>query len=173
MISAPRFPRGFPGRLITTAVMAIVMLAHPLSAEEEGTGFLWFSKLGQGTPEGAKITWCGREWIVRATDTPEEPGSNRFVAENVHIDSDGKLHLYIRWLYPQCRTTCAELFTTETVGYGRYSFTLQTNPSVLPYNVVLGLFTYDEDNCNQMHSEIDIEFTHLGLWRVNQAKSIM
>jgi hypothetical protein len=108
---------------------------------------------------GTEITWSGRQWVVR--DDTGGPGPNTFAAANVRVDADGVLHLQITksaggW-------TCAEVYTTEALGYGTYEFTLGSAVDRLDPNIVLGLFNYPEANAGPNGTnEIDIEFSHWG-----------
>jgi hypothetical protein len=57
--------------------------------------------------------------------------------------------------------TSAEVYTTETPGYGRFEFEITTRLDRLDPNVVLGLFTYPSGGLDGQH-EIDIEFARFG-----------
>ncbi len=72
----------------------------------------------------------------------------------------GWLHLKItnvngRWY-------CAELTSTQTLGYGTYIFYTTSRIDTLDKNVVLGLFAYRDDS-----HEIDIEYSKWGLTNFN------
>jgi hypothetical protein len=106
------------------------------------------------------IIWCDYTWNLRTTNQLEDPGPNHYSSRNVYVDNAKKLHLMIT--SQDGHWTCAEIFTKESFGYGTYTFTVESELSDLDPNVVLGLFTYDEHNCDQMYSEVDIEFTRWG-----------
>jgi len=90
--------------------------------------------------------FSGLNWKVK--DRWNGPGPNHFSPENVWVNSKG-LHLKISqrngiWY-------CASV-STDRLGYGRYIFYLSTRFDLFPENVVLGMFTYENDA-----REMDIE----------------
>jgi hypothetical protein len=79
----------------------------------------------------------------------------------VYIDSAGDLHLKIT--KSSGKFYCSELFTSEAVGYGNYTFQLSSRADNLDKNVVFGLFTWNDINCEtNANSELDIEFARWG-----------
>lgn len=107
------------------------------------------------------LSFSGYEWVVRSSKTKEGPGPNYFSssAENVWIDEDGYLHLKItrknnKWY-------CAEIYSKSNFGYGKYIFNFSTQIDQIDKNVVVGLFTWDDDP-DYNHREIDIEFSKWG-----------
>jgi parallel beta-helix repeat protein len=80
------------------------------------------------------------------------PGPNYWSdsKKNVWVDEQERLHLRIterdgKWY-------CAEVYTTEPLGYGEYVFYVTGRVDQMDKNVVLGLFNYLDDK-----HEIDIE----------------
>ena len=110
------------------------------------------------------INWSGFDWrVVSSNDTKCNPGPNYFSSsnDNVYIDSTGDLH--IRITKRNNKFYCAELFTNEAVGYGNYTFLLSSRVDNLDKNVVFGIFTWNDINCEtNANSELDIEFTRWG-----------
>lgn len=109
------------------------------------------------------IAFSGYEWIVKTTgDGQWGPGPNYFSdsEENVWVDDDGKLHLKITERDGQWY--CAEVISTENFGYGTYRFYTESRVDQLDQNAVLGLFTWDDDQTDPYHREIDIEFSRWG-----------
>lgn len=110
------------------------------------------------------ISWSGFNWmVVSSNETKCNPGHNYFSSsvDNVMTDSAGDLH--IRITKRNGKYYCAELFTTEAVGYGLYTFYLSSRVDNLDKNVVLGIFTWNDINCvTNANSEIDIEFAKWG-----------
>lgn len=108
------------------------------------------------------VSFAGRTWAVKASSEPVGPGPNLFSAsaDNVWVDTVGQLHLRIthradRWL-------ASEVILENSLGYGRYRFTLASPVGRFDPAVVLGLFTYGEDpGTSESHREIDVEF---GIW---------
>lgn len=108
------------------------------------------------------IEFSGYTWNVKQSDSPVGPGPNYFSDNeaDVWVDADGRLHLKI--VLRDGRWYCSEIYTTAPLGYGTYTFTLASRVDNLDKNVVLGLFTWD-DNAPQYHyREIDIEFSRWG-----------
>jgi hypothetical protein len=107
----------------------------------------------------ATITWAGQTWNVT---TGGMAGNNTGSASNVIIDADGYLHLKIA--KQNTTWTCAELFTTDKLGFGTYRWQIDSPVDKLDKNVVLGLFPYGptsgigDDGTN----EIDIEYARWG-----------
>ena len=112
-------------------------------------------------PTANTITWSGRTWEVKSSQGKVGPGPNYFssATENVSVDADGRLHLRIT--YRNARWNCAEIVSTESLGYGTYSFDLASPVDELDPNVVLGLFTWS-DKAAYAHREIDVEFARWG-----------
>lgn len=103
------------------------------------------------------LNFSGMAWKKKDTGTVVwGPGPNYFSGNNVFVDTNGNLHLKITYDNGQWR--CAEINTTNTLGYGTYRFYVGTNTSLLPANAVLGLFTYGA-NDGYAHREIDVEYS--------------
>ena len=106
------------------------------------------------------IAFSGLSWDVRSTgDVPRGPGPNYFSSDNVSVDADGRLHLTIR--KTRDRWSCAEVITGVSIGYGTYRFYVASPVGTLDPNVVVGLFTWNDDPAFN-HREIDIEFSRWG-----------
>jgi hypothetical protein len=107
------------------------------------------------------IVWSGHAWQVKSSQSKVGPGPNFFSAsaENVSVDAEGRLHLRIT--YRNGRWNCAEIISTESFGYGTYSFAIASPVDALDPSVVLGLFTWS-DKAAYNHREIDIEFSRWG-----------
>lgn len=101
------------------------------------------------------IDFSGIEWVVRESqETKAGPGPNFFSSseKSVWVDEEGRLHLKIRqeggnWY-------CSGVTARRSFGYGTYTFYLNTDITFLDEHVVVGLFTYLNDN-----EEIDIELS--------------
>ena len=101
------------------------------------------------------IRFSGINWYVR--NDPGEPGPNQWsdTENNAWVDSSGYLHLKITkvgntWY-------CSEVYTDKSYGYAKYTFQLANNAEKYDQNIVVGLFTYENDS-----REIDIEFSRWG-----------
>jgi len=112
--------------------------------------------LGIGAAAQARtLEFAGYTWQVHRGFGG--PGPNLFSdsADNVFVDAHGLLHLRIRkvgnaWL-------CSELYTQDSLGYGTYRFQLASDAELYEPSIVVGLFTYQDDQ-----HEIDIELTRQG-----------
>ncbi len=102
-----------------------------------------------------RIQFSGINWYVR--NDPGGPGPNEWSdsENNVWVDSLGYLHLKITkvgntWY-------CSEVYTDQSFGYAKYIFQLASNTEKYDQNIVVGLFTYENDS-----REIDIELSRWG-----------
>jgi hypothetical protein len=109
-----------------------------------------------------EIVFSGITWKVRSGTG--NPGNNKWSdsSESVWVDENGILHLKIRRI--NGLWYCSEIYSDETVGYGEYRFYVASNVENLDKNIVVGLFTYFDDE-----NEIDIEFSKWG----NEAETEM
>jgi hypothetical protein len=103
------------------------------------------------------VCWQDQWWIVKASDTPIGPGPNPFASTNVSVRADG---LHLRARQRNGRWTAAEIISEARYGYGTYRWTV--NLPALDPNVVLGLFTWDDDPAYN-HREIDFEAARWGV----------
>jgi hypothetical protein len=108
------------------------------------------------------IQFSGYNWNVKSShDQKAGPGPNIFSdgAENVRVDSAGRLHLRITRRDGQWQ--CAEVVLAESYGYGTYTFTLDSAPRYLapPLHAVLGMFTWNDADTEHHHCEIDAEIS--------------
>ena len=107
------------------------------------------------TPTDRVINFSGFDWVVRKTKTAKEgPGPNLFSdsKNNVWVDEQGRLHLKIT--HQAGQWYCSGIILKNTLGYGKYTFYINSDISKLDENVVAGLFTHLTDT-----QEIDIEFS--------------
>ena len=107
------------------------------------------------------VEFSGYSWYVKAKPHKAGPGPNYFSdrRENVWVDKDGRLHMRIT--RKDGRWRCAEVVCTQSLGYGKYTFYIDSYVDRLDPSVVLGLFTWDKDS-EFAHREIDIEFSRWG-----------
>lgn len=107
------------------------------------------------------IKFADREWWVKASPEIQGPGNNIYHHRNTWVDWAGHLHLKVN--EQDKRWTCAEVYSKESMGYGRYKIEVEGHLGDLDPNVVFGFFTWDPDGFeNQANSEIDIEFSKWG-----------
>ena len=105
--------------------------------------------------EARTIEFAGHTWQVHRGFGG--PGPNRFSddAETVWLDEDGRLHMKIR--RSESAWFCSEVYTLDSLGYGTYRFQIESDAELYDPSVVVGLFTYLDDN-----HETDIELTRQG-----------
>ena len=129
-------------------LMVALLVAHPAAAAGK-----------PGYPD--RITWGGRSWQVKSSQSRVGPGPNYFSASpaNVWVDAEDRLHL--RLTSANGRWSCAEVIGTTSFGYGSYVFTLASPVDALDPNVVLGLFTWNDDAAYN-HREIDVKMSRWG-----------
>jgi hypothetical protein len=107
------------------------------------------------------IRFSGFDWVVKSRTDRVDPGPNYFSdsADNVEVDSRGRLHLRIT--RREGGWSCAEIISKKSFGYGTYRFYLDTPVESLDPQVVLGMFTWSDDPAYR-HREIDIEISRWG-----------
>jgi hypothetical protein len=107
-------------------------------------------------PTVRSFHWSGYDWWVKSSTSPVGPGPNYFSSStnNVSIDTQGRLHLRITHVGSTWQ--CAEIVSQLTLGYGTYRFHLATPVDTLDPNIVLGLFTWSDEN-DFANREIDVE----------------
>ena len=112
---------------------------------------------------GDQLAWAGRTWTVKGGPDLFGPGPNYFSKDvaSAYTDDQGYLHLNIRQL--DGKWQCSEIISNDVVGYGTYTWEVQSNLVDIPDNTVLGLFTWDNYSFfTQANSEVDIEFSRWG-----------
>lgn len=136
-------------RLSSAAAAAALLLAVAPSAQP-------------GARATRTITWSGYTWTVSSSGSKKAgPGPNYFSdsSSNVWVDSAGRLHLVLK--KSKDRWYCASITNTQSLGYGRYSWTTASPVNALDKNAVLGLFTWSDDPTFN-NREIDIEASRWG-----------
>jgi hypothetical protein len=107
------------------------------------------------------LSFSGYDWRVKSSVDRVGPGPNYFSdsGKNVWVDKHKRLHLKIT--RQNGRWECAEIVSMQSFGYGAYRFFLETaSPSIDP-NVVLGLFTWNDQPAYH-HRELDVEISRWG-----------
>jgi hypothetical protein len=107
-------------------------------------------------PATRSFHWSGYDWWVKTSTSPVGPGPNYFSnsTNNVSIDAQGRLHLRITHVGGIWQ--CAEIVSQRTLGYGRYAYHLATSVDTLDPDIVLGLFTWHDEN-DSANNEMDVE----------------
>jgi hypothetical protein len=90
------------------------------------------------------VEFSGHIWAVKASVSPLDPGPCRYSddEQDVWVDEQGRLHLTLH--YRDGQWYCTEVFATDTMGYGTYTYQTASRVDLLDQNVVLGLFTWDD-----------------------------
>lgn len=106
------------------------------------------------------VQFSGYTWTIRNTGSSTEgPGPNIFSGNNAWVDSNGWLHLKISKNTSTNKWNCAEIYSTQSFGYGTYQWQVEGAIGSLDKNIVLGLFNYSG---NDGFDEMDIEFARWG-----------
>lgn len=111
--------------------------------------------------EHRQINFAGYDWQVKKGYYGPGPNYWNDSKKAVYKDKQGNLHLLVRKKNKQWHS--AEIFLKKSLGYGKYSFTVQNRVDKLDKNLVLGLFLYADDE-----HEIDIE---LSRWQNKKGKN--
>jgi hypothetical protein len=109
---------------------------------------------GKPSPTPSEVSFAGHVWTVKSSHGKVGPGPNQFDPANVSVEADG---LHLRIAGSGRKFTTAEVINQASLGYGTYEWTIASDVSSLDPNVVLGLFTWNDDPA-YAHREIDIEF---------------
>lgn len=137
--------------------------------------FTWLTSCEQPDPKfgirtGDSLFFADRYWEIKKYETSlMGPGPNYFSTDPNHVwvDTKGRLHMTIsnrdgRWF-------ATEVVSTDTMGYGTYTFTVLGDLVNIPENITLGLFTWDNNTfLEEANSEVDIEFSKWGDTSSNQ-----
>ncbi len=101
------------------------------------------------------IKFAGMNWHIK--DSAGSPGPNYWSnsSQNVWVDSLGYLHLKINKI--NNKWYCSEIISDKKMDYGEYTFSINSDVTLIDPNAVVGLFLYQNDN-----HEIDIEFSRWG-----------
>lgn len=105
------------------------------------------------------LEFAGWQWGLKdSAEGLAGPGPNYFSnsEENAWVDEAGRLHLRIT--LRNGHWECAEVYSTQHVGYGHYLCILASPIDHLDPNAIFGFFTWDHDSHrSQANAEIDIE----------------
>jgi hypothetical protein len=107
------------------------------------------------------VEWSGYSWELRRSNGLEGPGPNIFLdnRRTIWMDDTDQLHLRV-WQRGE-QYYAAEIVLSESLGYGTYVVETIGEIGSMDPEVILGMFTYDEDPA-YAHREIDIEFGRFG-----------
>jgi hypothetical protein len=108
------------------------------------------------------ITFSGHTWQVKFSPILTDPGPNYFSDDpaDITVDENGYLHMNI--INRSGIWYSTEVICMDTLQYGTYTISIESQVDVLDKNVVLGFFTWDSDAPQYNYREIDIEFSRWG-----------
>ncbi|RYG34594.1 hypothetical protein EON81_15150 [bacterium] len=108
------------------------------------------------------LKFSGYEWEISHSQGKERgPGPNVFDGGPKSVWLDPKGHLHMKIHKESGRWTTTEVVLSESKGYGTYRFTLASRVDALDPQVVVGLFTWDDEE-EDAHRELDVEFSRWG-----------
>ncbi len=113
----------------------------------------------------------GELWRVKSSDLPVAPGPNYWSGspESVWVDEEG-LHLTIAQRDGRWYST--EVFIRRPLGYGTYTFSINSDITNYDPNIVAGFFTWDSRPI-EANREIDIEFASWGIPRAAKGNYVV
>lgn len=122
------------------------------------------SSVNESKKDSSKLTlsFSNYTWYIKSGDA--SPGPNCWSANNAFVDSIGRLHLKITFNQGTQKWDCAEIWTTDSLGFGTYEWLIDGPIDKLDKNIVLGLFNYPASpKVPDATNEIDIEYAKWGL----------
>jgi len=111
--------------------------------------------------EARDISFSGHLWTVTSGSLDDPAAPNRFSADAKSIFVDGRGRLHMRLRHDGGTWYSAEIACTRPLGYGSYSFVIDSDIGALDPNIVVGLFTWSDDDAFA-NREIDVEFSRWG-----------
>lgn len=110
------------------------------------------------------VSFSGYKWAVKASTERIGPGPNIFSSStrNVFVDRYGRLHLRLTRSRPGSNVWhSAEVIGKTSLGYGTYTWAIDSPVHALDPNAVFGMFTYSHLRAYH-HREMDVEFSRWG-----------
>ena len=119
--------------------------------------------------------FAGEQWII---DTDGSPGSNQYSdsIENIWLDELGQLHFKMTRDKDTKRWKCVEIYSEQegNWGYGKYEFEIEVvSDGKIDENVVIGLFTYDDEASEEYNREIDFEYSKWGIPIISNSQFVI
>ena len=146
-----------------TAIVAAVQTVNALPMPTLTSAIPTASPEASSAESFAKtIRFWGQEWEVKESGGVVGPGPNYFSnsPDSVWVDENGQLHLKI--VHKDGKWYCAEVVTTQPLGYGSYQFKVSSQAGEMDKVAVLGLFTWDTAAPQYNYREVDIELSRWG-----------
>jgi hypothetical protein len=143
------------GLLLVAALPVVAVAARPAAP---GGKPIRPSPTPTPTPAPATLHWSGYDWDVKHQSRKIGPGPNFFSGANGVLRGDT---LELKLTRAGNKWYAAEVISRESFGYGRYEWQVGPIDGPLDPNVVLGLFTWNDDPAYN-HREIDFEYARWG-----------
>lgn len=144
--------------MLVFVALSLMLSCHQSDPPPLGVNTESFGRVGDS------VRFSGYDWTVKIHETSMwGPGPNFFSGDerDIFLDEKGFLHLRIDRRNDKWMST--EVVADQFTGYGTYRWTIEGNPDAFPENVVLGLFTWDNNTfAQEANSEVDIEFSKWG-----------
>jgi hypothetical protein len=107
----------------------------------------------------ATLAFAGYTWNISAPAGQVSPGPNYWSQSNAWVDANGWLHLKVAYNPSTNHWEAAEVYTTQSLGYGTYQWQVEGAIGSFDKNIVLGLYNYSGNN---LYDEMDIEIARWG-----------
>jgi hypothetical protein len=108
-------------------------------------------------PTNRKISFAGYDWWVLYNDGLIYGNYYSDIPSQVYVDDDGYLRLNITQAGSDYH--CSEVVCYDSLGYGKYIYTLQSDVNSLDPNAVLDLFTWEDDVEQYNNRQMNVEFS--------------
>jgi hypothetical protein len=108
-----------------------------------------------------ELDFGGQLWRIKTSQNLVAPGPNYWsdAPDMVWVDADG-MHLNLKQKDGKWYST--EIFTKRALGYGTYTFVIDSDIKAYDPFIVAGFFTWD-NRPDEANREIDIEFASWGM----------
>ncbi len=130
-----------------------------VTSESSGHAGLGKTAVAQQTAVNGTLSFAGYTWVVNAPGGLVSPGPNYWSASNAWVDANGWLHLKIAKNPTTNHWESAEVYTTQSLGYGTYQWQVEGTLGSFDKNIVFGMYNYSG---NDQHDEMDIEIARWG-----------
>ena len=125
---------------------------------------------GDNTAKPQILHFSDYDWEVSDTTNAHLGTMHRYKPDNIHLDSQGFLHLAVSKDGDQWN--CAQVSLTHSLGYGTYKFSVQ-DVSHLEPAAVLGLYTRALSDIEENRRELNISLSHWGDPSSNNAEYVV
>ncbi len=108
-----------------------------------------------------ELDFGGQLWRIKTSSDLVAPGPNYWsdATDMIWVDADG---LHVNLKEKEGKWYAAEIFTKRALGYGTYTFVIDSDIKAYDTSIVAGFFTWD-NRSDEANREIDIEFASWGM----------